>query len=107
MASTTGTYMAYIGIGLFAIGLFPEICWLAYSVGGAFIVIYLYADWFYKWDSFASLGDKWLYIFGGLLLWFFCIFMAIFGEVILIPWFLVSFIPLGSGYLLYSISSYI
>ena len=99
--------MAYIGLSLFAIGLFPEICWLAYSVGGAAIVIYLYADWFYKWDSFASLGDKWLNIFGGLLLWFFCIFMAIFGEVILIPWFLVSFIPLGSGYLLYSISSYI
>ena len=57
MASTTGTYMAYIGIGLFAIGLFPEICWLAYPLGGAFIVFVLFTDWFYKQNSFASLGD--------------------------------------------------
>ena len=45
IASTKGTYMAYIGIGLFAIGLFPEICWLnlllGYPLGGSFILIYV------------------------------------------------------------------
>ena len=107
MASTTGTYMYYIGSGLLAFGLFPEICWLAYPLGGAFILLYLLLNWLYGWNSFASLAGSWLKILGAFLLWVFFIFMAIFGEVILIPCFLVSFILLGSGYLLYSISSYI
>ena len=45
MASTTSTYMSYIGIGLVAIGLFPEICWLnlllGYPLGGSVILIYV------------------------------------------------------------------
>ena len=100
MASTTGTYMYYIGNGLLAFGLFPEICWLAYPLGGAFILLFLLLDYLYGWKSFASLADSWLYILGAFLLWLFLIFMAIFGEIILIPWFLVSIFPLGTGYLL-------
>ena len=45
MASTTSTYMSYIGIGLVAIGLFPEMCWLTtffgYTIGGSVILFYV------------------------------------------------------------------
>ena len=99
MASTTSTYMSYIGSSLLAIGLFPEICWLAYPLGGAYLLLYFLIAWLYNW----SLGNDWQYILGALLLWFFLVFMAIFGEIILIPWFLISIIPLGSGFLIYNI----
>ena len=96
MASTTSTYMSYIGSSLVAIGLFPVICWLAYPFGGAYLLMYGIIAWLYNW----SLGNDWQYF---LLLWFFLVFMSIFGEIILIPWFLFSIIPLVSGLLILNI----
>ena len=105
---TTLSYIAYAGIALILLGLFPEVCWLA-GLTSPFVfgltllfspILILLSPLIIVGAMFASTV---LALLGGglpvggfitvVVLYLFCVFMAIFGEVILIPWFLLAIIP--------------
>ena len=108
---TTLSYIAYTGIALIALGLFPEICWLAGLVSPFFIGLTLiFGPFLILFSPLIILGTMFIttflalfgggyggLTFGGILivvaLYWFCVFMAIFGEIILIPWFFLAIIP--------------
>ena len=105
---TTLSYIAYAGIALILLGLFPEVCWLA-GLTSPFVfgltllfspILILLSPLIIVGAMFAS---TFLALLGGglpvggfilvVVLYLFCVFMAIFGEVILIPWFILAIIP--------------
>ena len=108
---TTLSYIAYTGIALILLGLFPEVCWLAGLTSPFFIVLTLiFGPFLILFSPLIILGTMFfttfLALFGGgygslsiggilivVALYSFCVFMAIFGEIILIPWFFLAIIP--------------
>ena len=109
---TTLSYIAYTGIALILLGFFPEVCWLAGLVSTFFMVltlilgpfIYLFSPLIIVmfFGTFLALfgvgGGGYSSLFIGLILfvvalYWFCVFMAIFDEEILIPWFFLAIIP--------------
>ena len=119
---TTLSYIAYAGIALIALGLFPVVCWLA-GLTSPFVfgltllfspILILLSPLIIVGAMFASTV---LALLGGglpvgafitvVVLYLFCVFMAIFGEIILIPWFFLAIIPSGFGVILVITSQYI
>ena len=108
---TTLSYIAYTGIALILLGLFPEVCWLAGLVSPFFMVLTLiFGPFIILFSPLIIVGamffSTFLALFGGgysslsiglilfvVALYWFCVFMAIFGEIILIPWFFLAIIP--------------
>ena len=108
---TTLSYIAYTGIVFILLGLFPEVCWLAGLVSPFFMMLTLiFGPFLILFSPMIIVGamffSTFLALFGGgisslsiglilllVALYWFCVFMAIFGEIILIPWFFLAIIP--------------
>ena len=105
---TTLSYIAYAGLALILLGLFPEVCWLAgFTSPFVFGVTLLFSPILILLSPLIIVGamfaSTFLALLGGglpvggfilvVVLYLFCVFMAIFGEVILIPWFILAIIP--------------
>ena len=110
MESTIATNLQQISYWIIGIGIFPELCWLSlyispimYFLSPVFVVVIIVFGIFINFfgNGTAFSWDVTLIIAAYL----FMVFMAIFGEIILIPWFILSIFPVGFGVALYFISS--
>ena len=108
--SSVGVVIQYISYFLLGIGFLPEMAWLSLAsspfvlfFSPVLVLVTIFLSYF--WLVVGGSGSwVWLLFVLGLIFYIFLIFKAIFGEIVLIPLFLVSVFPIGLGVLLYILS---
>ena len=110
MESTIATTLQQISYWIIGIGIFPELCWLSLYISPImFFLSPVFVVVIYIFGIFISLFGGGSAFYGAVTLiiaaYLFMVFMAIFGEIILIPWFILSIFPVVFGVALYFISS--
>ena len=100
----------YISFFFFGVGLFPEISWLSLIISPVVLMVsplIIAATAFLSalLSVVGSLAGVWSLFFIVSFSYIFMVFMAVFGEVILIPWLFLSVFPIGVGITLLYIST--